>query len=562
MPLKVVIVGGVAGGASCAARLRRVSEDAEIVLFERDEYISFANCGLPYYIGGVITKRDRLLLQTPEDMRQRFNVDVRVRSEVTKILPESKQVEVKELDTGRTYTDSYDKLVLSPGAVPLKPNIPGLDGPNVFSLRNVADTDAIYDFIAGKSPRRAVVVGAGFIGMEMAENLAHRGIEVTVVELANQILPILDFEMSALIYRHVLDKGVKAVCGTAVKAIEHGAAETRVELADGQSFGTDMVILGLGVRPEVALAKEAGLELGVTGGILVDEYLKTSNPDIYAAGDAIEVQDFVSGAPALIPLAGPANKQGRIIANNIAGRGEKYVATQGTAILKVFDMAAASTGLNERALNRRGMKYKKAICHPSSHAYYYPGSSTLSIKLLFDPENGKILGAQVVGKEAVDKTIDAFAIAMRAGMTVVNLTELELSYAPPFSGAKTPVNMAGYVASNIFLGDCDAAYWDEVDKIDQDKVAILDVRTKWELKHLGFIEGAIHIPIDDLRARIDELPKDKEIYVYCAVGQRSHVACMMLQQKGFKIKNIAGSYYTYRTAKDALDSINASHVLK
>lgn len=553
--MKVLIIGGVAGGASAAARLRRLDEDAEIILFEKDEHISFANCGLPYYVGKVIKERDNLLVQTPEGMRERFNIDVRVQCEVKRIIRDKKSVEVYSHATGKTYCETYDKLILSPGAVPFKPNIPGLDHPRVFTLRNIPDVDAIKEFVDQLHPEKVVVVGAGFIGLEMAENLRRRDVEVTIVELADRILPSLDFEMAAIVHQHILEKNVNVIRNNGVHAFHHKDERTVVELTDGQRLYADMVILGIGVRPEVTLAKEAGLDLGVTGGIAVDEFLRTSDPDIYAVGDAIEVKDFVSGNPALIPLAGPANKQGRIVANNICGREDRYVSTQGTAILKVFDMAVAVTGLNESFLKKYGIPYMKSISHSSSHAFYYPGSSGLSVKTLFNPEDGKLLGAQVVGSGSVDKTIDAFSIAIRAGMTVFDLEKLELSYAPPFSNAKTPVNIAGYVASNILRGDCNIYYWDDVAKLDPDKSVLVDVRTPFEHKMEGTIEGAINIPIDHLRARFDEIPKDKEIYVFCAIGLRAYVACRILVQKGFKVKNLSGGYKTYSAAYDTLHNI-------
>ncbi len=555
MSLKVLIIGGVAGGASAAARLRRLDEDAEIILFEKDEHISFANCGLPYYIGKVIKERDNLLVQTPEGMRERFNIDVRVQCEVKRIIRDKKSVEVYSHATGKTYCETYDKLILSPGAIPFKPNIPGLDHPKVFTLRNIPDVDAIKEFVDQLHPEKVVVVGAGFIGLEMAENLRRRDVEVTIVELADRILPSLDFEMSALVHQHILEKGVNVIRNNGVHALHHKDERTVVELTDGQRLYADMVILGIGVRPEVALAKEAGLDLGVTGGIAVDEFLKTSDPDIYAVGDAIEVRDFISGNPALIPLAGPANKQGRVVANNICGREDKYVATQGTAILKVFDMAVAVTGLNESTLQKYGIPYKKSISHSSSHALYYPGSSGLSVKVLFGPDSGKLLGAQVVGGGSVDKTIDAFSIAMRAGMTIFDLEKLELSYAPPFSSAKTPINIAGYVASNTLRGDCNTYYWDDVAKLDPDKSLLVDVRTPFEYKMEGTIEGAINIPVDHLRARLNEIPKNKEIYVFCAIGLRAYVACRILTQKGFKVKNLSGGYKTYSAAYDTFHNV-------
>ncbi|MBS3909460.1 MAG: FAD-dependent oxidoreductase [Actinobacteria bacterium] len=550
MPQKVVIVGGVAGGAGAAARLRRLDEEAEIILFERDEYISFANCGLPYYIGEVIKKRDNLLVRTPKSMRERFRVEVRVKSEVTRILREEKSVEVFDRETGKTYAESYDKLVLAPGAAPFRPPIPGLDDARVFSLRNIPDTDTIKGFVDERKPGKAVVVGAGYIGLEMAENLRFRGVEVTVVEIADRVLPGLDFEMSALVYQHLLKKEVGVITGNGVKAILPGEDAVTVELADGRQIGADLVILGLGVKPETKLAAEAGLKLGVTGGIAVDEHLRTSDPDIYALGDAIEVKNFVSGEPALIPLAGPANKQGRMAADIICGRDQSYSATQGTAVLKVFDMSVAVTGLNEEALRRAGLDYRKSIIHTASHATYYPGASTLSIKLLFAPADGKLLGAQVVGADGVDKTMDVLSVAMRAGMSVHDLEELELSYAPPFSSAKSPVNVAGYVASNILKGDCDVFYWDDIVAMDKEKSILLDVRSSSEFKKPGTIEGALNIPIDKLRDRIDELPKDKDIYLFCQVGLRAYLACRILNQKGYRTKNLSGGYKTFKAANE------------
>ncbi|HCG98797.1 MAG TPA: pyridine nucleotide-disulfide oxidoreductase, partial [Actinobacteria bacterium] len=417
-------------------------------------------------------------------------------------------------------------------------------------LRNIPDTDTIKGFVDEHKPVKAVVVGAGYIGLEMAENLHLRGVDVTVVELADRVLPGLDFEMSALIYQHLLKKQVGVVTGNGVKAILSGEDSVTVELADGRQIEADLVILGLGVKPETTLAAEAGLKLGVTGGIAVDEHLRTSDPDIYALGDAIEVINFVSGEPALIPLAGPANKQGRMVADIICGRDQNYNATQGTAILKVFDMSVAVTGLNEDALRRAGLDYRKSIIHTASHATYYPGASTLSIKLLFAPADGKLLGAQVVGVDGVDKTMDVLAVAMRAGMTVHDLEELELSYAPPFSSAKSPVNVAGYVASNILKGDCDVFYWDDIFAMDKEKSILLDVRSSFEFKKLGTIEGALNVPIDKLRDNIDDLPKDKDIYLFCQVGLRAYLACRILNQKGYWAKNLSGGYKTFKAANE------------
>ncbi|NCO66508.1 FAD-dependent oxidoreductase, partial [Candidatus Aquicultor secundus] len=494
-------------------------------------------------------------VQTPEGMRDRFNIEVRVQCEVKRIIRDKKSVELYSHATGKTYYESYDRLVLSPGAAPFRPDIPGLDHPHVFTIRNIPDTDAIKEFVDQVKPERVVVVGAGFIGLEMAENLKRRGVSVIVVELADRILTPLDFEMSALVHRHIMEKGVNIIRGKGVRELHHEDDWIVAELTDGTRLNADMVILGLGVRPEVGLARDAGLELGATGGIAVDEYLRTSDPDIYAVGDVIEVKDFVTGNPVLIPLAGPANKQGRIVANNICGREEKYTATQGTAIIKIFDLAVAVTGLNEVALKRYGITYAKSVTHSTSHATYYPGASGLSIKILFDPDSGKLLGAQVVGGANIDKTIDAFSIAMRAGMTVFDLEKLELSYAPPFSNAKTPVNIAGYVAANMLRGDVAMYYWDEVEAIDKDTSVLIDVRTPLEYKMTGTIGGAVNIPVDYLRQRLDEIPKDKDIYVFCEIGLRAYVACRILMQKGYKVKNLSGGYKTYGAAYKMLNNI-------
>lgn len=548
MPLKVVIVGGVAGGASAAARLRRLDENAEIVLFEKGEYISFANCGLPYYIGEVIKEKDKLLVQTPENMRKRFRIDVRVNSEVTAINPENKTVEVFDKIEKKTYIEPYDKLILSPGAEPVKPNIPGIDGDRIFTLRNIPDTFRIKDFVDKVKPKRAVVVGAGFIGLEMAENLHLKGVKVTVVELADHVIGPLDYEMAAIVHQHMKSKDVEFYLNDAVKSFTHTDSYTLVELTSGRSLKADMVVMGIGVRPESKLAADAGLEIGSTGGIVVDEYLRTSNPDIYAVGDAIEVKDYVSGNAALIPLAGPANKQGRIAANNICGLNEKYTGTQGTSIVKVFDITVAITGNNERALKKNGIEYEKSFTHSPSHAGYYPGAIPMSIKLLFGKKDGKILGAQIVGYDGVDKRIDVIATAIRAGMTVFDLEKLELAYAPPYSSAKDPVNIAGYVASNVLKNDCKIFHWDEVADIDKEKSLLLDVRTPMEYK-LGSIEGAVNIPVDELRERLDEIPKDKDVFVFCQVGLRGYLACRILTQNGYtRVKNLSGGYKTYQLA--------------
>lgn len=546
--MKVIIIGGVAGGASAAARLRRLDEQAEIVLFERGEHISFANCGLPYYVGEVIREKANLVVQTPEGMKQRFQLDIRTRSEVTDIDTENKEVEVLELGTGKRYRESYDKLVLSPGASPIKPNIPGLDGQNVFTMRNIPDTYAIKDFVDEKRPKRAVVVGGGFIGVELAENLAERGVKVTLVELANQVIGPLDYEMAALVHRHLADKGVELYLQAGLEGVRHEAGYSVLSLSSKEEIKADMIVLGIGVMPENALAKKAGLALGERGGIEVDTTMRTSNPDIYAVGDAVQVIDYINGRPTLIPLAGPANKQGRIAANNICGRREEYEGTQGTSVLKVFDMTVAATGNNEKMLKRFEIPYEKSFTHSLSHAGYYGGASQISMKLLFSPQDGKILGAQAVGAQGVEKRIDVIATAIRAGMTVYDLERLELSYAPPYSSAKDPVNMAGYVAANILKEDCKVIHWEQIESLDKESTVLVDVRTPMEFR-LGNIPGSVNIPLDDLRSRMKEIPKDKNVVLICQVGLRGYLAYRILAQHGYeKIVNLSGGYKTYAAA--------------
>jgi len=548
MGLKVIIVGGVAGGASAAARLRRVDENADIILIEKGEYISFANCGLPYYIGEVITDKDKLLVQTPEKMKERFNIDVRVNSEVIKINPDIKTVEIFNKIQNNVYTETYDKLILSPGAEPVKPKLSGIESARIFTLRNIPDTFKIKDYVDKKSPKRAVVVGAGFIGLEVAENLHMRGIKVTVVELADHVIGPLDFEMAALVHQHMKSKEVEFYLKDGVDAFADDGASIDVKLSSGRTLKADMVIMGIGVRPETKLAAAAGLKIGKTGGIYVNEYMQTSNSDIYAVGDAVEVRDFVSGNEALIPLAGPANKQGRIAANNICGAKEKFEGTQGTSIVKIFDITVAVTGNNERILSRNGIEYEKSFTHSASHAGYYPGAIPMSIKLLFSKNDGKLLGAQIVGYEGVDKRIDVLSTAMRAGMTVYDLEKLELAYAPPYSSAKDPVNLAGFTASNILKKDCNIFHWDEVENIKMDTGLLIDVRAPEEFD-LGTIQGAVNIPLDEIRDRLSEIPIDKEIFIFCQVGLRGYLACRILMQKGYKkVKNLSGGYKTYKLA--------------
>ncbi|MDF2523380.1 MAG: NAD(FAD)-dependent dehydrogenase, partial [Clostridiales bacterium] len=508
MGVKVVIIGGVAGGASAAARLRRLNEDAEIILFEKGEYISYANCGLPYYIGEVIKEKEKLVVQTPEAMKQRFRIDVRVNSEVTKIQPDKKVVEVFNSAENRTYTETYDKLILSPGAEPLRPGIPGINSSRIFTLRNIPDTYKIKDYVDENKPKRAIIVGAGFIGIEVAENLHAMGINVTIVEMAEHVMGPLDFEMAAIVHQHLKAKNVELYLKDGVKSFTEEDNCIQVELSSGRTLKAGMVIMGIGVRPETKLAVDAGLETGTTRGILVDEHMRTTNPDIYAVGDAVEVKDFINGNAALIPLAGPANKQGRIAANNICGIEDKYEGTQGSSIVKIFDITVATTGNNEKVLKRYGVEYEKSFTHSGSHAGYYPGAIPMSIKLTFGQKDGKILGAQIIGYDGVDKRIDVIATAIRAGMTVHDLEKLELSYAPPYSSAKDPVNLAGYTASNILKGDSRIFHWHDVGSIDLAKSVFVDVRTPVEYD-LGTIQGAINIPVDDLRDRLNEIPKDK-----------------------------------------------------
>ncbi|MDZ7618058.1 MAG: FAD-dependent oxidoreductase [Patescibacteria group bacterium] len=541
---RILIVGGVAGGASAAARARRVSEEAEIVMFERGEHISFANCGLPYYIGGAIDERDRLLVQTPESFRSRFKVDVRTRSEVTRIDREAKRVTVRNVDTGEQADEAYDALILSPGAEPVRPPIPGADSPGVFTLRNLADTDRIKQAVDRIGPDRAIVVGGGYIGLEMAEALRHRGVGVTLVELAKQVFIAADPEMVAPIHQQLEFHGVDLRLGTSVTAIRRDGERFSVLLSDGESLEVAMIILAVGVRPEVRLARECGLDIGRTGGIAVDQHMRTSDPNIYAVGDAVEVTHLVGGNKSLIPLAGPANRQGRIAADNALGRPSVYHDTQGTAICKVFDLAIGMTGMSEKALKQAGMAYEKVYIHPSSHAGYYPGAMPLSLKLLFDPESGKVLGGQAVGADSVDKRMDVLAVAIRAGLTVRDLADQELSYAPPYGSAKDPINYAGFVATNVLDGDVSICHAQDVIELAENQW-LLDVRNPDELL-AGTIPGAKNIPLDELRQRLAEVPRDKEILAFCQVGLRGYLACRILSLHGYSCRNLSGGYKTYQ----------------
>jgi len=547
MPKKIVIVGGVAGGASTAARLRRLNENYEIIMFEKGEYISFANCGLPYYIGGTIVDRANLIVQTVEAMGARFNIDIRILSEVIKIDPDNKSFTVKNIKTNETYQETYDILVLSPGANPLRPPIPGIEeATNVFTLRNIPDTDAIKGYIDNNKPKRAVVIGGGFIGLEMAENLHERGIHVTIVEMANQVMAPLDYEMACIVHDHLLDKKVDLILEDGVQSFNNNGR--RVSLKSGRGIDTEMIILSIGVQPETKIAKDAGLKLNTRNAIIVDSTMKTSDPYIYALGDAVEVKDYINGNPTLIPLAWPANRQGRIVADNIAGRNAKYPGTLGSSVAKVFDLTVATTGNSEKVLKAVGIDYRVLHIHPGSHASYYPGAFPISLKLIFSQKEGKILGAQGVGFEGVEKRIDVIAAAIKGKLTVFDLPDLELCYAPPYSSAKDPVNMAGYVASNIIEGLVDNVQWHEVDEIISNGGLLLDVRESFEAD-LGTFENAVNIPLGQLRRRLNELPKDKVIYVYCQVGLRGYIACRILTQLGYNCKNIDGGYKTYALVK-------------
>ena len=544
--MKVVVVGGVAGGASAAARLRRLDESAEIIMFERGEYISFANCGLPYYIGGEITDRAALTLQTPQSFHSRFHVDVRINSEVTAIDPKAKQVTVRSKDRGE-YTESYDKLILSPGAAPIRPPMEGADNERVFTLRNIPDTYKIRGYVEEQHPKSAVVVGGGYIGVEMAENLKNAGVDVTIVELADHVIAPLDYDMACDVHRYLKEKGVGLILQNGVQSIREEGGALRLTLSDGE-IDTDLVIMAVGVHPDTALAKEAGLELNRRGAIVVDEHMLTSDPDIYAVGDAVEVTDFVTGEKAYIPLAGPANKQGRIAADNICGIPTTYKNTQGSAVLKIFDMTVATTGVNERAAKAAGLDYDKVYTFSNSHASYYPGSTGMSIKTLYEKGTGKILGAQIVGFDGVDKRCDVLATAIRAGMTAKDLTELELCYAPPFGSAKDPVNFVGYVIENTLAGRVKNFFWDDVAKLPRDgSVTLLDVRTDLERENGQYIDGFIHIPVDELRERVGELDKSKPVYIHCRTGLRSYVACCMLAGLGFDCYNLSGGWRLYES---------------
>jgi NADPH-dependent 2,4-dienoyl-CoA reductase/sulfur reductase-like enzyme/rhodanese-related sulfurtransferase len=545
---RILIVGGVAGGASCAARARRMSEKAEIIMFERGPYVSFANCGLPYYVGDVITDEKELLIATPELFKERFNIDVRVRSEVRSIDREKHEIEVRNGETAKVYRERYDALVLAPGATPVRPPLPGIDLPGIFGLRTIPDSRQIREQIAETKAKRAVVVGGGFIGLEMTENLVRRGVSVTIVEMLPQIMPPVDPEMAVPIQEHLTANGVSLCLGDAVAGFEQDPAGNTISVItkSGARHVCDMVLLAIGVRPEITLAREAGLEIGQLGGIRVDDQMRTSDERIWAVGDAVEVKDFVNGEWSLLPLAGVANRQGRLAADVILGRQARFRGAQGTMVCKVFGITVAATGICEKGLNRckahgQEWHYEKVYLHPGHHVNYYPGARPIAMKLVFSTEDGKVLGAQAVGEEGVEKRIDVIAMAIQKGATVFDLEEAELCYAPQFGAAKDPVNIAGMIAANALRGDAPVAHWPDVRS---SQSYVLDVREPQDFD-LGHVEGAHNIPLNSLRGRMSELPRDREILVYCAVGQRSYYALCALRLNGFPARNISGGMKTY-----------------
>lgn len=546
--MKYLIVGGVAGGASTAARLRRLDENAEIIMFERGEYISYANCGLPYYIGELIYEREKLFVQTPESFAARFNIEARVCSEVERVDTGKKVITVRDLASGRVYEEAYDKLVLSPGAAPVRPPLEGIDTEGIFTLRNVNDTDRVKEYIEDHDVKRALIVGAGFIGLEMAENLHEYGIKVSVVEMADQVMTPVDYEIASVVHQHFKSKGVGLYLQEAVTAFRPVEGGIDVVLRSGPVTRVDMVLLSIGVRPDVKLAREAGLEIGETGGIKVNEYMQTSHPDVYAVGDAVEFPNPVSGRPALAFLAGPANKQGRICADNVArGNHQKYKGSINTAIAKVFDLTVGAAGLSAKMLDRLQIPYREAIVHGASHAGYYPGAVMMDIKINFSPEDGRLLGAQAVGVDGVDKRLEMMSAVIRGGGTIYDLMELEQAYAPPYSSAKDPVNMAGFVADNMLSGKVKVMSWRELRATDRSGVMLVDVRSAEEFA-MGSIEGAVNIPLDGSRAEFRNLPKDRTIVVFCAIGLRGYIAARVLMQLGYEVVNLNGGYRTYATA--------------
>lgn len=555
MSKKVLIVGGVAGGASAAARLRRLNEDFEIIMFEKGEYISFANCGLPYYIGDSIKNRGFLLVQTVEGMKERFKLDVRNLSEVIEIDKNNKKVKVKNHKNGQVYEETYDKLILSPGAMPKIPDIKGIKScENLFTLRNIADTDKIKNYVDINKPQKALVIGGGFIGLEMVENLHERGVEVTLVHSRDQVMKPVDYEIASVLHTHLIEKGVKLILKDKPEKIEDKGK--RVVLKSGKEIETDMIILSIGVTPESKIAKEAGIEVNEKGAIVVNSKMKTSNEDIYAVGDAIQVIDFVNKKPTMIPLAWPANRQGRLVADILSGKDVEYKGTLGSLVAKVFDLTVAATGNNEKTLRDLDIPYEAIHIHPASHAGYYPGATQISFKMLFDPNTGKILGAQGVGKDGIDKRIDLIANSIKAGFTVYDLQDTEVCYAPPYNSAKDPVNMMGYCGANIMENIVKNTQWYEIEDLVKNEEYILDVREEYEVSN-GSIKNVVNIPLGQLRDRLNEIPKDRKIYVCCQVGLRGYIACTILNQYGYNTSNIDGGYKTYSSIKNAEKLINA-----
>ena len=550
---RILIVGGVAGGASCAARARRLSETDEIVMFDRGEFVSFANCGLPYYVGNVIKKEESLLMATPEMFRKRFEIEVRLRSEVMAIDRKNSRIQVKNLKTGEIHHEAYDVLVLSPGASPVKPPIPGIDLPGIYSLRTIPDSRQIKQRIAERNATHAVVVGGGYIGMEMTENLVKLGLTVTVIEMQPQVMPLLDPEMVAPVHAELAKSGVVLRLNETVTGFEHnGDHSITVRLKSGLVERTDLVILSIGIRPEVGLARDAGLEIGSRGGISVDDHMRTNDPKIWAVGDAVEVKDVITGRRGVIPLAGPANRQGRIAADNIMGRARAFRGVQGTSVVGIMGLVAAFTGPSEKTLRQMGVwndsaQFEKVYLHPGHHAGYYPGSAPISLKLIFNKADGRIISAQAVGEEGVEKRIDVISMAIQKNATVFDLEEAELCYAPQFGSAKDPVNIAGMIAANVLRNDAQVSHWEDLGK---EGIFMLDVRDPAEYEK-GHIDGAVNIPLNDLRQRMEEVPKDQEVWAYCFVGQRSYYAARALGQYGFDIKNISGGYKTFTLKAEA-----------
>lgn len=543
--MKVIIVGGVAGGATAATRIRRLDEHAQIMIFERSGYISYANCGLPYYIGGVIEDPEDLTLQTPESFQTRFSIDVRVRHEVIDIDAGRKTVEVRNLETGKEFEESYDKLILSPGAKPIQPNLPGIENNKLFSLRTVEDTFRIRRFVEEQKPKTAVMVGGGFIGLEMAENLCELGIHVTVVQRGNQLMNTLDYDMAAFVHSKLRSNGIDLKLGADVVGFEETETGLYILLKDDQLIPADMVLLAIGVSPENTLAKKAGLELGIKGAIVVNDKMETSVADIYAVGDAIQVKHTVTGDDAVVALAGPANKQGRIAADNICGLDSHYKGSMGSSVIKLFDLTAASTGLTEKAAQMAGLSYDKIVLSPASHAGYYPGAKTMTMKVVYEKDTLKILGAQILGQDGVDKRLDVLATAISAGLKADQLKDLDLAYAPPYSSAKDPVNMAGFMIENISTGKVRQFHWNEVAELPRDgSVTLLDVRTRAEYAH-GHADGFINIPVDELREHLSEIDRSKPLYVMCQSGLRSYIACRILSQEGYDCYNFSGGYRFY-----------------